>query len=385
VTTAISPRTVGRTVRRLAQRREWTPHFWIGCDAFAWWRLLVRNHFSVHWSKWYVAAVAAVVSGIHTALRLVQTAIYGRRVARTRIQNAPVFIIGHWRSGTTLLHELLIRDPRHAFPTTYECLVPHHFLISRSWAPKVLWWLMPSRRPMDNMAAGWDRPQEDEFALCLMGQPSPYQRIAFPNRPLANGSGDLRQLTPRAQKRWKATFLRFMRELTLVNAGRRLILKSPPHTCRVETLLEMFPDARFIHVVRNPYAVFPSTVNLWESLYRYHGLQRPTFEGLEESVLDTYVTMFDRVEDGKKLLAPDRFYEIRYEDLLRDPAGQLRQMYQRLDLGEFEPARKPVETYLAGVRNYETNQYDLSSAERAGVDDRWGRVSRMYGYTGPAE
>ena len=42
---------------------------------------------------------------------------------------------------------------------------------------------MPSRRPMDNMPAGWDRPQEDEFALCMMGQPSPYADIAFPNRP----------------------------------------------------------------------------------------------------------------------------------------------------------------------------------------------------------
>ena len=84
--------------------------------------------------------------------------------------------------GTTLLHELLIRDPRHAFPTTYECLVPHHFLMTESWLPKLLWWMMPSRRPMDNMPAGWDRPQEDEFALCLLGQPSPYERIAFPNR-----------------------------------------------------------------------------------------------------------------------------------------------------------------------------------------------------------
>src|SRR5205823_11835288 len=145
--------------------------------------------------------------------------------------------------GTTLLHELLIRDPRHAFPTTYECLAPHHFLISRSWLPKLFWWLMPRRRPMDNMPAGWDRPQEDEFALCMLGQPSPYLRIAFPNTvPADDGSLDLSGLSATARRRWKAMYLRFMREVTAVNGGRRLILKSPPHTCRIPDLLALFPD-----------------------------------------------------------------------------------------------------------------------------------------------
>ena len=82
--------------------------------------------------------------------------------------------LGHWRTGTTYLHELLIRDPRHSYPTTYQCLAPGHFLISEAWLPKVFFFFVPSRRPMDNMPAGWDRPQEDEFGLCLLGAPSPW-------------------------------------------------------------------------------------------------------------------------------------------------------------------------------------------------------------------
>src|SRR5437588_4020853 len=97
----------GTQENHLAGRREWAPHFWVGCDAFAWWRLLVRHRFAVHWTKWYVAVAASVVAPVHTALRMLQTVIFGRQVAGTRINNAPVFIIGHWRSGTTLLHELL--------------------------------------------------------------------------------------------------------------------------------------------------------------------------------------------------------------------------------------------------------------------------------------
>ena len=42
---------------------------------------------------------------------------------------APVFVIGHWRAGTTLLHELLVRDPRHTYPNTYDCFGPNHFLL----------------------------------------------------------------------------------------------------------------------------------------------------------------------------------------------------------------------------------------------------------------
>jgi hypothetical protein len=100
---------------------------------------------------------------------LVQEAFLGPRIRRTLIREAPLFIIGHWRTGTTLLHELLILDPRHTHPTTHECLEPNHCLLTEKLLTLALQFLEPSHRPMDNMATGWDRPQEDEFALCMMG------------------------------------------------------------------------------------------------------------------------------------------------------------------------------------------------------------------------
>jgi hypothetical protein len=357
------------------------PHIWLGCDFLAWMRLLAGNCFAVHWSMWYVVAVVTVVSVPHTLLRIIQQAVFGRRIARTPIRNSPVFILGHWRTGTTLLHELLIRDPRHASPTTYECLAPNHFLLTGRWLPRWLWWMMPSRRPMDNMPAGWDRPQEDEFALCILGQPSPYQRIAFPNRPeRADGSLDLLGLSPQRRQRWKATFLRLIRELTYAHGGRRLVLKSPPHTARIPTLLELFPDARFIHLVRNPYVVYPSTLNLWRSLYRTQGLQRPKFAGLDEYVLRTFEQLDQHWEMGRKHIAPGQLYEVRYEDLIRDPLRQMETIYQRLDLGDFNVARPAITEYVAGIRSYETNRYELSPDEMDTITQRWGSVIRRYGY-----
>src|SRR5262249_34441633 len=154
-----------------------------------------------------------------------------------------------WRTGTTLLHELLIQDPRHCFPNTYQCLDPNNFLLTERYFKKWFWFLLPERRPMDNMEVGWERPQEDEFALCMLGQPSPYLDIIFPNRPpLTPGALDLEGLTGTQRRQWKRTFYRFLQALTY-HDPRRLVLKSPPHSCRIKTLLELFPDARFIHIV----------------------------------------------------------------------------------------------------------------------------------------
>jgi hypothetical protein len=238
---------------------------------------------------------------------------------------------------------------------------------------------------MDNMAAGWERPQEDEFALCMLGAPSPYLTVAFPNHPPQYGEYlDLEGLPPRALKRWKATFMRFLRQLTWKNPG-RLILKSPPHSCRIKVLLEMFPDARFVHVVRDPMIVFPSTVNLWKSLYRTHGLQQPNYAGLEEHVFSTFLRLYAKLEEGKKLIPERRYYELRYEDLVRNPLDPMRALYEHLELGEFEKVRPRLERYLKSISDYETNRYELSADMREKIAARWGDVMRRYGYSRKAE
>ena len=241
---------------------------------------------------------------------------------------------------------------------------------------------MPRHRPMDNVAVGWERPQEDEFALCLLGEPSLYAHIAFPNRPPdAADAADLRSLSPPALRRWKNTFYRLVQELTFAHHGRRLILKSPPHTFRIPTLLELFPDARFVHIIRDPYAIYPSTLHLWRLLYSAHSFQRPTWEGLQEDILDRFVRMYDQLEEGKRLLRPSRFHELRDEDLRRDPIAQLEAIYRELDLGDFALARPHVEAYLAGLKDYQTNRYILTASEQRAITRRWGNVIRRYGYT----
>ena len=366
-----------------AKQQQWSPRLWEGCDFFGWLRMLAANRFAVDPPHWYIAGVISGVSFTHTVLRWVQHGLYGDRVANTPIPDHPVFVIGHWRTGTTLLHELLVLDHQFAYPNTYACLEPNHTLLTEGFFKKYGGWMLPDKRPMDNMAAGWDRPQEDEFALALLGLPSPYTDFAFPNRPpMYPGALDLSGLSPAELTRWKRGLRRFLQMLTFKDP-RRLVLKSPPHTARVRVLLDMFPDARFVHIVRDPYVVFPSTVNLWKSLGRKHGLQRVRDEGaIREKVFREFRVIYDRLEEAKPHIPPGRFHELRYEELVKDPVGEMRKVYAGVGLDGFETYRPKLEAYLAGQARYETNKYQLPEADRTEVTRRWGDVIERYGYGG---
>jgi hypothetical protein len=292
-----------------------------------------------------------------------------------------LFVLGHWRTGTTLLHELLMCDPRHTAPDTHACLVPNHILLSSDFFKRYLGFLMPGKRPMDNMAAGWDRPQEEEFALCLMGEPSTYSDIAFPQRmPHDPGALDLSGLSPTQVMHWKRTFLRFVRTLA-VRDPRRLVLKSPPHTARIPTLLELFPDARFVTISRDPYVLYASTVNLWRSLIKKHSLQRfHALTRLEEKVFREFRTMYERYLATRQLIPPGRLIEVRYEDLTRDPMGNMEMIYRTLQLGDFERVRPHLDRYCQAQKNYETNKYTLTDEQREMIRSRWGDLIEKLGY-----
>ena len=360
--------------------RSWSPRLWLGCDFFGWLRIMTRGRFRFHLPHVHIGVVCATVSFGHTVLKYIQNGLYRGRINRTRIEQAPIFIIGHWRTGTTLLHELMILDSRFNCPNTYQCLDPNHFLLTENLFKRWFQFLLPPRRPMDNMEVGWDRPQEDEFAMCMLGQPSPYLDLAFPNGPqLMPGSLDLEGLPAWQRREWKRTFVQFLKTLTLKDP-RRLVLKSPPHSCRIRTLLELFPDARFVHIMRNPYAVFPSTVKLWRTLAEKHCVHTPHHRNVEEKVLSTFTHMYAKIEEGKKLVRPSHFHELKYEDLVVDPVGQMRTLYERLDLGGFDELSPRLRTYLEQKANYEKNHFQLTPAQRQVITQRWGDVIRRYGY-----
>jgi len=146
-----------------------------------WLRLLSDNRFDLLPQRLMRALAITAQSAQNSVTRRIEQGRYGDVIERTEIP-PPVFVLGHWRSGTTHLHNLLAVDKRFAFPNNYDALFPHSILsMENVHSPFIQWFLSP-RRPMDNVAWTMKSPQEDEFALCVMTHMSPRMGLLFPKR-----------------------------------------------------------------------------------------------------------------------------------------------------------------------------------------------------------
>jgi hypothetical protein len=361
----------------------WSPRFWHGMPLGVWLPLVAEHGCRVSPSRLGLLGTISAASAFNSLAEPLSEARYRRRLRQPPQTPPPLFIVGHWRSGTTLLHELLMLDPRFCCPSTYQCFAPGHFLLTEAVLTRMLAWMMPRKRPMDNVAAGWDRPQEDEFALANMGGPSPYRRMAFPATSSTTPAAlDVTKLSPAELARWQETLRRFLVRLAVRDA-RRPVLKSPPHTARVGVLAEMFPEAKFLHVVRDPFVVFPSTIRLWRSLDEVQGLQVDRGERLEEYVFACFDEMYAAFERDRTALAADRLHEVRYEDLVADPVAVLEQAYDRLGLEAFETARPALEAHAHSMKRYRTNTYRHDPRIVGEVATRWRGFIERYGYAVP--
>ncbi|MEZ6114813.1 MAG: sulfotransferase [Pirellulaceae bacterium] len=359
----------------------WCVRFWHGMKTGDWFKLLAENRFRVHPCGTGLMGTVTCVSPVNSIGSRVQTWRYGKRIAATELRDPPVFIVGHWRSGTTFLHELMVNDDRFDSPNTYQCFVPHHFLLSEWLVTRYLGFLMPKQRPMDNMAVGFLRPHEDEFALMNMGLPSPYKRMAFPNNPPPDLKYlNMEGLSQQELEAWKAGMHLFLKTLTFKN-GKRLILKSPTHTGRVGVLAEMFPNSKFIHIARDPFDVYASTHHLWPALEGVQCFQSPRYdERLDEFIFDCQDRMYRGYFSQRETIPSNRLCEVRYEDVVRDPVGQLQQIYSHLDLGDFEYARPAVEAFVASQKDYRKNDHQLDPALRDRIRERWAKYFENFGY-----
>jgi hypothetical protein len=360
----------------------WALTFWHGMGLRAWTGLLIEGQFRVSPSKLGVAVTATIFSCLNSLGRLITDRKYARRLKKCQLPDDPIFIIGHWRSGTTFLHELMILDPRYSTSSTYQCFAPGHFMTTQGFTRRSYSnWLLPSQRPGDNVKAGWKRPQEDEFALLNLGAPSPYRRIAFPHQqPTTPQALDISKLSNKERHRWQRTMKDFVLRLRLKDK-RRLILKSPTHTARIAEILKIFPKAQFIHITRNPYVVFPSTRRIWQALHQTQSLQKRLPSTLDDYIFACFQEMQEAFSRDRKLLGDCQLHELRYEDLVRDPVTALRDIYSKLGLGDFSAIEEALQDRLGEIQNYRTNSYELPDQLKASIARRWRDFFETYAYS----
>jgi omega-hydroxy-beta-dihydromenaquinone-9 sulfotransferase len=342
-------------------------------------KVLARNDYQVDAQCLGRLGYLVVLGVFNSIYGACETCFNNEDIQAVKIDDAPLFIIGHWRSGTTHLHNLLNMDENFSCPTAYQALFPHHFVFSQ--AGGVLFNLLaPKKRPMDNVAFSADAPHEDEFAIAAHCATSPYMQVFFPvTGDNGYASMDMKALPPDAVEHWKASLMLFLKKMTL-SEGRRIVLKSPPHSCRISTLLEMFPDAKFVHIVRNPYVVYASTHRLWRDSLAHAHLQVPGPELVDERILSWYEELFRLLERDRNLIPAGAFHEMKFEDLEAQPIETLKAMYEGLGLSGFDPFSRRAEHYLSSIKDYRKNEHRLTDADRAKVAQRWRWTFDRYGY-----
>ncbi|WP_231743506.1 sulfotransferase [Mycobacterium sp. GA-2829] len=263
--------------------------------------------------------------------------------SRRKEIRSPIFVVGHARSGTTYLHRMMANDPRASYVLLWEMFFPS--LIEKKVLRTVLRWDERFggrlRRRIDALderlfsrsnsvhESGLFAAEEDEFLL-TMSAASGFWVVQYPYV----DDLDFYYVDDRWPARKRRRVMRFYRECVrrqlVLNGADMHLSKAPIHCGRVESLIEVFPDARFVVPVRNPHETIPSFLKLmqfaWSARKRSEEDMHRSFQSFVESSYHYYMHPLDVLEAHPEVPSA----VIDYRDLVTDPAGTVRRAYAEI-------------------------------------------------------
>lgn len=298
----------------------------------------------------------------------------------------PVFIVGHWRSGTTFLYNVLSRSPQFAYVAPLSTGLPWDFLTLGKMLGPILEKALPEGRFIDRVPVNPDSPQEDEIALASMQPVSFYHGLYFPRRFVENfNAGIFFDGCSEAEiNQWCWSMQHLCKKLQLQTPGRQLLIKNPVYTARIKRLRQLWPEAKFIHIYRNPYVVFHSTMNFYQKLFQELALQPFDHLPVAEVVLNSYPKMIQSLIEDTHDLRPDQFIELPFEGFEKDPQAALEKIYDQLELPHWDTAQPHFQDYLEGQKTYRKNQYTFQSETLKTIESHWSTFIERWSYQPPA-
>ncbi len=364
---------------------EATSHPLYGADLATLWRIW-RAAGGVRRDRRKVLAGAFAAALGRLPFSLAERVYVAARRGTVRDAPPPVFILGHWRSGTTHLYNILSRADHFAYVSPFATALPWDFLLLGRALEPLLRRKLPAHRYIDRVAVEATSPQEDEIALANMTPLSFYHALYFPERFHAyfergiffDGVDDAERAA------WEEKLRYFYDKLLLAQPGRRLLIKNPVYTARPAMLQRLWPQAKFIHIHRNPVKVFLSMRNFYRSLLAAFALQDADGVDIDEVILSTYERMMSRLRAETEGLPPERFIELRFDELQADPLGVIERIHAQLGLPGFAAARPAFAAYLESVRDYRKNRYARPVEATEKVLARWRPFIEHWGYDVPA-
>ncbi|SDF81087.1 Sulfotransferase family protein [Limimonas halophila] len=336
-----------------------------------------------HWP----AAAGMIGSGLgRTPVSLAERA-YTAAMRGRASGEPPVFILGHWRSGTTHLFNLLSGSPAFTYATPIPAGLPWDFLLLGRALRPLLRRAIPQERHIDPMEVTETAPQEDEIGLAAMTQPSYYHGVYFPSRLrdhmraglFFDGCGEAERA------RWRRAVHCYTDKVSIAAGGRRVLVKNPAHTAHVGELLKIWPDARIVHIVRNPYHVYSSTRRMFTDLLDMLALQDTPPGTVDNVTNETYPRMMDALLADTTGLPAHQFVQVDFESLEARPLDTVAHVADRLALPDREAMLTAAQRHLDHVARYSKRTREVSVETIAAVNTHWDRHRAHWGYARMAE
>ncbi len=287
---------------------------------------------------------------------------------RNQPVTAPVFIVGNPRSGTTFTHRLMARDRRFVYLKLYHTIFPSIVLYRlfglvdridrRLGRPALRLVSLISNRGF----RGWETihrtgPEEAEsdemffvYAMLspLLGLLFPFvselEEAAFPDR------------LPEPDRRRLMRYFRdcLQRHLYAAGPDKILLEKVALIAGRLRSVAAALPDIRIVHLVRHPYESVPSLVNMFYAPWKVLAPHVKKNSDEARSVARMVFGFYRELLEIKRELPPERFMEVRYEDLVADPAAAIERIYERFSLPLSDEYREVIRAEAARARTYKS-------------------------------
>ncbi len=330
------------------------------------------------------AAIGGAVLG-RWPFSALERALIDKKLPEMDTLSPPVFILGHWRSGTTHLYNIMTKSGAWGYVPPVATGLPWDlFGIARVFNP-LLERALPSHRYIDNIPVTPESPQEDEIAMANMSDLSFYHGIYFPHAfsDLVRRGLFFDGCSQKEIENWQTRFIYLLRKLSKLQDYKPMLVKNPVYTGRLAMLRKMFPEAKFVHIHRNPYEVFVSMRNFYKKLLAEFALQSYQHVDIDETILSVYDRMMRTLEADAADLEADKYIELRYHDLDQSPLQAVESIYTALSLPGFDAAREKFEAYLASVESFEKNKFAYSDEAAAKVEGRLGYFLEKWAYRRP--
>ncbi len=312
---------------------------------------------------------------------------YDATVRAQELPVGPIFVVGHWRSGTTHLHNILSQDPRFGWISFIQTVMPWDIILEKHSpvARKLIERVLPEKRGTDNVALSVDSPQEEEWAIGNLNPLSFFNCYYFPRnyRHHFRRGVLLEDTTESEREGLAAAYDRLVKTLNYFYEGKVLLFKNPSATARMPMLKRLFPNARFVHIVRNPYDVFISSLARYPRLMSAFSWQKFDDIDFESIAFESYEALMRRyLEDRDKIPAGD-LIETSYEKLVEDPLREVHHIYDAFDIARDETSQERIEAYLHTHRDYQKNVHRLTRGQIDHIEEHWQFAFDAWHYVKP--